>query len=207
MILSHALRAVQKNTAITFVASEKVNLGTASTITAAYPAGTQDGDVAFMFITADSNMGSGYSATGWTRLDTNTGESDAKACLLQRVVSGTGSQTFTRSGAINGGTYIIATFRNATYSNFAGADSNGGTSVVNPPSLTGSFNATVVFGVVSVVDSTITAPTGYTTIQGEAGPIASSCGGYLLSVQTNPNPSTFSGVSASAWVAYTIGLT
>lgn len=204
MILSHALRAIRKN--ITFVGtSEATGSGNAFTVT--YPAGTEDGDIAIICITTPSNMSSGYSATGWTSLNANSEQPGVKSNLLYRVVSGTGTQSFSKgSSAPSELSYIVAVFRNAAYSSFNVAS---GDDSPNPPSLTGSFNLVVAFGSSSASDSTVTPPTGYTTLGEINNTNITTMGGYLIGPSTNPNPSAFSGITVGTWTytAYTIGLT
>jgi hypothetical protein len=205
-MLSHFLRAASiKPSAITFIGAAE-GTGSGNTINVTYPAGTANGDVAIICITTNNNLSTGYSASGWTSLNAETNESSVKANLLNAVVSGTGTQTFSKSGLSPSQlSYIVAVFRNATYSNFSAA--NNSTGLPNPPSLTGNFNAVVVFGNSNQSDSAVTPPTGYTTLGEINNTNITTMGGYLISSSTDPNPGNFTNIASGQYVAYTIGLT
>jgi hypothetical protein len=209
-MLSHFLRAATVQpppSNITFVGTSEAAVSTnTNSLSIAYPAGTQNGDVALICITTNNNMSSGYSATGWTSLDAETGPSGVKCNLLRTVVSGTGTQSFTK-GSFDPGqvSYILAVFRGATYSSFSLATGSSG--APNPPSRTGSFNAVVAFGNSSTGDSSVTPPTGYTTLGEINNTSITTMGGYLISSSTNPDPAAFTNINSANWIAYTIGLT
>lgn len=206
-MLSHFLRArYTASSSITFVGVAEASLSSGNSFTATYPSGTQNGDLAFIAISAENNLGENFTASGWTSLNRTTTQGNIKSQLLYTVVSGTGSQSFTKGGITTGAkTYLLAVFRNATYSSFSTVTSGSG--VVNPPSLSGTFNAVVCFGHTDISDSTVTAPTGYTTLGEISNGNITTCGGYLLSAATNPDPAAFGGIASSAYNAYTIGLT
>lgn len=196
---------LKEKPAITFVGVAEQAIGSNTGFTATYPSGTQDGDLAFICVSATNNLGSGYSATGWTSLNVTTSPTGIKSQILYRVVSGTGNQTFSSSsGTITNSSYLLTVFRNATYSNIATA--TGSASVVNPPQRTGLFNAVVCFGNINAADTAISPPTGYTTLGEIPSTSITTCGGYLLTATLDPDPGTFNGVSSSNWIAYTIGL-
>lgn len=207
-MLSHFLRSatIKPSSGITFIGTSEAT-GSGNSFTVTYPAGTQNGDVAIICITTNNNMSSGYSATGWTSLNANTTPNNVKSNLLRTIVSGTGTQSFTKgSFSPSQLSYIVAVFRNATYSNFSVANAN--TGLPNPPSLSGTFNAVIVFGNSDVSDSAVTPPSGYTTLGEINNTSITTMGGYLIGSATNPDPSTFTNISSTnAWITYTIGLT
>lgn len=205
-MLTHILRAAAGNNTSGFIGTTELSTtSNTNSLSIAYPAGTRDGDLAFMAIATGSNLSSGYSSSGWTSLDVDTSRS-VKAQLLYRVVSGTGTQSFTKgSFDPNGVACILAVFRAFTYSSFSVVATNG---TVNPPSRSGTFNAVVCFGMVNVNDSSITPPSGYTTLGEINNSVGiTTCGAYFLGAVTNPDPGAFGGVSSADYVAYTIGLT
>jgi len=206
-MLSQFLRAAsfKPGAALTFVGVAEASTGTnTNSLTVSYPAGVQTGDLAFMCITVPVFSGDvAYTSTGWTSLNVRS-EGNVSSQLLYRVVDTTGSQSFTRTGTAPTRTgYLLAVFRNANYSSFSFAVGNDN---ANPPVLSGTYNAVVAFGNVAVADSTIAPPSGYTTLGEISGGGISTCGGYLISQVTNPNPGQFA-VAQVDYIAYTIGLT
>lgn len=205
-MLTKMLRAATlKPPAITFIGTSE-GTGSGNSISVTYPTGTANGDLAIICITTNNNMSSGYSATGWTSLNAETGPSGVKSNLLYAVVSGTGTQSFTKGGFSPGQlSYIVAVFRGATYSSFATA--NGSTGLPDPPARTGTFNTVVVFGNSDQSDSAVTPPTGYTTLGEINNTSITTMGGYLIGSTTDPNPDTFTNIASGVWITYTVGLT
>lgn len=204
-MLHHFLRAYPKtSSALTFVGVAEQAISSSNSFTATYPTGTQTGDLAVICIAASNNLGSGFSCTGWTSANVETTPSGIKGQLMYRTVGTTGSQSFSASLGPTNTSYLLAVFRNATYSNYAVTTS---TTTIDPPSRTGTFNAVLAFGGIAVSDSTITQPSGYTTLGEIPSGTITACGGYLISNSTNPNPGAFSGVSNGNNFSYTVGLT
>ncbi len=206
-MLSHFLRAYPKTSALTFVGVAEQAIGSNTGFTATYPTGTQVGDLAVICISASNNLGSGYTATGWTSRSAITSPSSIKAQLMTKVVDSTSSQSFSAtSGTITNTSYLLVVFRNASYSSFA-STTNTSSASIDPPSLTGSFNAVIAFGNIALSDSAITQPSGYTTLGEIPSGSITTCGGYLISSSTNPNPGAFTNVTNAQNITYTVGLT
>jgi hypothetical protein len=202
-MLQHFLRAINKGGLV------GVTEGTApsgNSFTVDYPSGTQNGDLAFLALSAENNFADNFTSTGWTHLDRESGRGGIKSQLLYRVVSGTGTQTFTKGGITTGSkTFMLVVFRNFTYSSFAGTD--GGSGTPNPPLRTGTFNAVVAFGHSEFGDSSVTPPTGYISLGEIDNGTITTMGAYIISSITDPNPDAFTNISSGDWIAYTIGLT
>jgi len=204
-MLSHFLRASGRSTELIFVGvAEAVVTSNENNLTISYPANAQTGDLALLCLTVPANLGLGYTSTGWTSLSVESND-DVQAQLFYRTIGTTGSQSFTKTGtAPERVTYLLAVFRNATYSSFAEAEDDG---APNPPQLIGTFNAVVVFGNIDNADSAITPPSGYITLGEIASGSITTCGAYRIGAATNPNPGSFGNVSSNGYIAYTIGLT
>lgn len=169
-----------------------------------YPAGTQDGDLAIIAISATNNLGNPYLCTGWTTIDRQVVQTGVRSQLSYRIVSGTSTQTFAKTGVVTVfPAYTLLVFRNLNYSSYAFA--NNSTASPDSPSLTGTFNCVVSFGFTAATDTTVDPPTGYVSANNVSN-TASLMSAYSISNQTNPDPGSFQNVTSGAWHAYTVGL-
>lgn len=175
-----------------------------NTFTVDYPAGTQNGDLAIIGILGSNNFGTDFTANSWTKIDRQVVQTGVRSQLSYTVVSGTSSQTFTRTGStIVSPSYILVVFRNTTYSSYAFA--NNSTASPDSPSLTGSFNCVVSFGFTAATDTAVDPPSGY-VLANNVSNVSSLMSAYSIGNQTNPDPGSFQNVTSGAWHAYTVGL-
>lgn len=207
-MLHHALRAAVGATvgAIEFVGHTTAIVSPDSnTFTASYPTGTQNGDLAIIVISATNNLGNPFLATGWTVIDRQVVQTGVRSQLSYRVVSGTSSQTFSKTGVVTAfPAYILLVFRNATYSSYSFA--NNSTGSPDAPSLTGTFNTVVALGFSAATDASVDAPSGFTLASNTTN-TASNMAAFKISNEVNPDPGAFQNVTSGAWHAYTLGLT
>lgn len=203
-MLHHALRAAAG--AIQFVGHTTAIVSPDSnTFTASYPTGTQNGDLAIIAISATNNLGNPFLATGWTVIDRQVVQTGVRSQLSYRVVSGTSSQTFSKTNVVTVfPAYTLLVFRNTGYSTYSFA--NNSTGSPDAPSLTGTFNAVVAIGVSAATDSAVDAPSDFTLASNTTN-VASLMAAFRINNEVNPNPGAFQNVTSGAWHAYTLGLT
>lgn len=199
-MLHHFSRATNN---ITYVGNTTAAPADTNTLTIAYPSGTQDGDLAILFIGAVTNFGFDFTSTGWTSVVRNTDGTGIRTQFLYRTVSGTGNQTFTKSGGTTDNPmYILAVFRGATYSTYQYSTAT--TTAPNPPALTGMSRLVVCFGGTSAGDAAVTAPTDYTLINNTTNG-CSIMGAYRINNVIAPDPGSFTDVTTGTCHNYTIG--
>ena len=205
-MLHHALRACSGASVVVEYIGNTTNIinPAANTFTVSYPAETKDGDIAIIGICGSSNFGTDFTATGWTKIDRQTVQTGVRSQLSYRIVSGTSSQTFTRTGlTIATPSYILLVFRNAGYSSFSFASNSTGSP--DSPSLTGAFNCVVSFGFTAAADAAVDSPSGYVLANSVAN-ASSSMAAFIINNEVNPNPGSFQNVTSGAWHGYTVGL-
>ena len=205
-MLHHALRACSGASVVVEYIGNTTNIidPASNTFTVSYPAGTQDGDIAIIGICGSNNFGTDFTATGWTKIDRQTVQTGVRSQLSYRTVSGTSSQTFTRTGiTIASPSYILIVFRNAGYSSFSFASNSTGSP--DSPSLTGTFNCVVSFGFTAATDAAVDPPSEYVLANSVAN-TSSSMAAFTINNQVNPDPGSFQNVTSGAWHGYTVGL-
>lgn len=202
-MLHHALRACSG--AVQYIGDTTSIISPASnTFTVSYPYGTQDGDIAIIGICASGTLGTDFTATDWTVISRQIVQTGVRSQLSYRIVSGTSSQTFTKSGGIVvNPSYILLVFRNTGYSSFSFANDSAGSP--DSPSLTGTFNCVVSFGFTAASDSAVDAPSGY-VLANSVENVASSMAAFIINNEVDPDPGNFQNVTSGAWHAYTVGL-
>lgn len=202
-MLHHALRACSG--AIQYIGNTTDIINpTANTFTVSYPAGTQDGDIAIIGICGSANFGSDFTATGWTVISRQVVQTGVRSQLSYRTVSGTSSQTFTRSGVtLSSPSYILLVFRNTGYSSFSFASNS--TASPDSPILIGTFNCVVSFGFTAVTDAAVNPPSGFVLANSVAN-TSSSMAAFTINNRVNPNPGSFQDVTSGPWHGYTVGL-
>lgn len=202
-MLHHALRACSG--AVQYIGNTTSIINPASnTFTVNYPSGTQDNDFAIIGILGSNSFGVDFTATGWTKIDRQTVQTGVRSQLSYRVVSGTSSQTFTKSGlTIVSPAYILLVFRNIGYSSYAFASNSTGSP--DSPSLTGTFNCVLSFGFTASTDAAVDPPSGYVLANNVAN-LASMMAAFTINNEVNPDPGSFQNVTSGAWHGYTVGL-
>ena len=209
-MLAAKLLSVSADLNIEYIGTTESQNSSSNTFSIAYPTGTQAGDLALIFITASNSFGNDFVATGWTVVDRDTSVGSVKSQVSRITVSSLGSQSFTKTGGTsNSVAYSMVVFRKAVFGAFAKATNTTTAAAVDPPSISGTFDAFLVSGHIDN-SGTYTAPTDFTRIGNVAGNVANNAirtvvADRIASV-SNYNPGAFSGTNA-LWVTYTIGLT
>lgn len=200
-MLHHFSRATNN---ITYVGNTTATSADTNTLTIAYPSGTQEGDLAILFIGAVGSFGNDFTASGWNVVFRSTDGTNIRSQVSYRIVSGTGNQTFTKSGTqtTDNPMYILAVFRGATYSTYQYSTATTGSP--NPPALTGMSRLVVCFGGTSAGDAAVTAPTDYTLINNTTNG-CSIMGAYRINNVIAPDPGSFADVTSGNCHNYTIG--
>ena len=205
-MLAAKLLSVSAALNIEYIGTTENNVTSSNTFSIAYPSGTQVGDLALIFITASNSFGNDFVATGWTVVDRDTSVGSVKSQVSRITVSSLGSQSFTKTGSTsNSVAYSMVVFRKAVFGAFAKATNTTTAAAVDPPSISGTFDAFLVSGHIDN-SGAYTAPTDFTLIGNVAGTAIRTVVADRIASVSNYNPGAFSGTNA-LWVTYTIGLT
>lgn len=130
-----------------------------------YPSGTQIGDLAIVAFTAKNNFGNDATSSGWTVINRDTSQNNAKAQISYKVITDLNQVTFSKTGATStGSTAIIIVIRSATYSTFSKAVAST-TSNPNPAAVASTGTVIQTLHVDAVAGTTsFTQPSGYTLV-------------------------------------------